>query len=316
MPDVPDWLGIIRGSHEWQLAPRPDGAGLVERPYPGDIRAARHMDARGDTLARLVVVLDVDDDERIASVALTTDELDLATDADVEIPSELAGTAFRLLAQPGIVGPVWWGQLGPLVGRVQPEVLGPDTSLRRGLPLRSRTDGRWLFKEQELLELRSLTSECMESLCDGAREVRAFVDPQMISGWLEGGDPRVADLLSEEGRPRFNALPSCAALALNVETVALSLDPDLLNVVQALLQESLVATTSEPGLDDVVDDWHPERRIDCAADQLGSVVAGCTRRHIHSIRLATSRELWTEAAVEIYAAETTCGRIQVIPEPI
>jgi hypothetical protein len=109
---------------------------------------------------------------------------------------------------------------------------------------------------------------------------------------------------------------SRAALALNAETASVRLDPDLLNVVQALLQESLMATTGEAGLDDVVDDWFPERRIDRAADQLGSIVVGCTRRHIHSIRLATSRELWTDAAAEIYAAETTCGRIQVIPEPI
>ena len=187
MTSLPSWLQEARASrqHQSEPAPGPDSTGGHTRPQPGDVRVARPMDHAPEHYRRLVCVLDVDAVCGFATVALLTDELDLATPADVRLPRETTGAQFDLLLELELVGPVWWAQLGPAIATVDLERACTASELRGGLPLRRDDDIRWTFREQELTDLHQLVDDCARTLVDGPDDAFVpHVDPELVSSML------------------------------------------------------------------------------------------------------------------------------------
>src|SRR5262245_34060092 len=115
MPEqLPGWL--LRARASGRPAVRADTAARVQR---GDLRVASGPSADSDARSRIVFVLHVDERQRIASVALVTNEVDLATSADRVLRPDSTGLPYAVMVEPDVVGPVWGRQLGPLLARVE-----------------------------------------------------------------------------------------------------------------------------------------------------------------------------------------------------
>ena len=108
--------------------------------------------------SRLVLVVGVIDG--IAQVDLLTNEIDLATATDVLLETSVSGLPYRLLVETDMMGPVSVSRLEYLAAITAADVdrlLDEDGS---GLPLLSRRDSRWAWKESELGDLSRLLIAC------------------------------------------------------------------------------------------------------------------------------------------------------------
>lgn len=149
-----------------------------DRPRPGEFRVARADGA----LPCLVVVLDVPKGEDFCNVAMVSNDVELATEADVRLAREETGLRYDVLVQSNVVAPVFTIQLGPPIGRLPNDVadvllLGghvPDLSnlplARIGLPLVRHTDQRWAWKRHELRLLLDLARECIAAELEAPAE--------------------------------------------------------------------------------------------------------------------------------------------------
>lgn len=169
LPSGSDWLPL-------DLKPSPPG----EVPWPGDIcllfSAVDESDGEAPVArARFVVIRMVDRDEGYASVALLSDEIDMAGGTDVVLPPERTGVPYDLMVETDVVGPVRFEQLSQPVGLVNQATIDGivETELsgvpavphaRRGLPLRGPEDPRWDFKLSEAEELAYLSGRCVAEL--------------------------------------------------------------------------------------------------------------------------------------------------------
>jgi hypothetical protein len=263
------------------------------------------MAAHSEARPRLVVVKDYDRGERVASVALLSNEVDLATDADLTLPPQETGLTFPILLQPGLVGPVWEAQLGPRLGQVPLDALEGHDSDMRGFPLRGAEDARWAFKEKELGELRGLTTQCMRTLLDqDGGGMPRHVDSELISDLLDRRDESLYRLLGADGHSRFEPLPASVARQI-VRQVK---DPAQEMVLQMMLLQSLGSDVPDPPPAEVR--WTPERRVS-AEDFLAATVAESARLHVHAVCIATTERVWRDIPI---AADTAYGRVQLIPE--
>ena len=146
-----------------------------ERPSPGELRVARLRGA----LSRLVLVVASNPEEPASLVSLATNELEFATGADVRLEPAETGLGYPVLIETDLVAPVWDSQLGPLLGRIVPE-LGEVVAAvphieridddRRGLPLAGPWDARWRWKRSELSDLHELASDRMASIAGADEE--------------------------------------------------------------------------------------------------------------------------------------------------
>lgn len=149
----------------------------VTPPRRGDVSLVHPLGHEaGDS--RIVLVLDVDRANEVADVALIHADPDLATDADVVVPKEVAGAHFPIVVQSDLRSAVWWSQLGARVGRLDAadldrvnDALDPDVAVEPspfevGLPLEGPFDGRWEFKRVEGDDLRRLSADCSRALLE------------------------------------------------------------------------------------------------------------------------------------------------------
>lgn len=192
----PDWFFDARDRLRDEL--RPDsgstgrlvsasaapGDGPLSDPRPGEIRAVRVPGDDGEAQLRLVLVRYVDAGRRWASVALISDHIRMAGDADVELTPVRSGLAYRVMVQTDLVGPVWLSQLDESVGRVSAETLAgineaeatgrPSVSRAWcGLPIVDDADPRRGFKRLEVRRLEALTAACRSELSRDSGAVRA-----------------------------------------------------------------------------------------------------------------------------------------------
>src|SRR5207248_10586463 len=103
MTRLPDWLISAREASEGRRVPAPNAEIEPTCPRAGEIRTAGPMDDDSAGRPRLVYVLDVDGEYGFATVALATDELDLATPDDVLVPRDKSGAPFHVLIELGII---------------------------------------------------------------------------------------------------------------------------------------------------------------------------------------------------------------------
>jgi len=141
------------------------------------------MDDEADARHRLVYVLEVDREYGFATVALATNEVDLATPDDVLLRRDRSEAPVDLLVELGIVAPIWWAQLGPALAKLALEDIQDDPTLRGAMPLRRRDDIRWAFKESELRDLQMLAADCARTVID---EPGASKSRQARPGSVEG----------------------------------------------------------------------------------------------------------------------------------
>src|SRR5205085_12651780 len=95
-----------------------DPADILE----GDICVAVE-DTRHPDLARIVVVLEADDTSPYVTVALATEELELATATDLVLYPEATALRYRIAIFGRISGPVFRSQLVRRIGAIRAEPL-------------------------------------------------------------------------------------------------------------------------------------------------------------------------------------------------
>ena len=162
------------------------GAAALRR---GDLRLIHPLGHEaGDS--RIALVLDVDRANDVVDVALVHAEPDLATDADVIVSKEAAGSRFPIVVQSDLRSAVWRAQLGALVGRLEPaqleqvnDALDPELAAELspfeiGIPLEGPFDGRWEFKSVEGDDLRRLSVDCTRALLED--DADWILDPRTI----------------------------------------------------------------------------------------------------------------------------------------
>src|SRR5690606_9178922 len=137
----------------------------------GDLRLVHPLSHEAGG-SRIALVLDVDRANDVVDMALIHADPDLATDTDVIVPKEVAGSRFPIVVQSDLRSAVWKTQVGALVGRLDAaqldhvnDALDPDLAeepspFEVGLPLEGPFDGRWEFKSVEGDDLRRLSADC------------------------------------------------------------------------------------------------------------------------------------------------------------
>ena len=236
---------------------------------PGEIRLRRGQvlacEAReeddGDGFSRLVLVLDVDEQEPVVTVCLVTNETDLAIDTDLIVPAATSGLALDILVETHLVGNVWEFQLvaGRALGSLPPEVLDlvaaleageppEEGDLTRGLPISGADDPRRTFRESELADLKRLTAECERHLLDGGLGApvpdhgpllrRIGTDTNAAHAWLLDATKGFAD----------GSLASTPALAqaLSDAVSMMSADPALHALLAGVTNDALCGLTAIP----------------------------------------------------------------------
>lgn len=180
---------------------------LASRPrYDAAVRTACAMPqpvARGDIYLveplpwlegrrRLAVIRSVDADRDVAEMMLAHPWPELATDTDAVIATADSGLPHPLVVECYVRGPVWLLQLRERVGVLAESLMdamgGAVVDCDRtvegafaGAPLAGSTDPRWHFKEDEVLEWRTLTHDCVTALLDGDDSMAIepeWIDPQ------------------------------------------------------------------------------------------------------------------------------------------
>jgi hypothetical protein len=285
--------------------------------------------------SRLVFVLDVDEDSGAASVCMTSNEIELASDTDVFVDGAVTGLPFPLLVETDVVGPVWFAQLGPVVGSLvetdlAAAVAAPDPEWGqipaelRGLPIRDRSDSRWQWKEAELAALHTLSADCAATISgDDPAEV-LLVDPALrgagegkdawqvianhifVAELLDGATSAVLvdDFVFEDDAERLLA------------SVPAGLGVDVVNALSTLVQARTYASAERTAESHVV--WRPARQHhDVAAQQFGSALEELAHKGYRSIRVATAARYWSVGNLprgHCLAVDTDAGRIQLLPE--
>jgi hypothetical protein len=172
---TPAWLS--QALVGWSGLASPGEVGL----RPGQVLACEtRQENDGEDFSRLVLVLDVDQEEPVVTVCLVTNETDLAIDTDLIVPAATSGLPLDIVVETNLVGNVWKFQLvgDRVLGSLPPEVLDVVAALEagnppeggdltRGLPMSGADDPRRNFRESELADLKRLTAECERHLLDG-----------------------------------------------------------------------------------------------------------------------------------------------------
>jgi hypothetical protein len=129
----------------------------------------------GQAVDHLLLVVDVDDVDRVVSAIMCSAELDLATDADVVIEPNESGLPYPVLAQADISVLLREAELGPRLGQVSADLLvalrdlrdgasPASLSGRRGLPLQGSDDVRWRRKENQAVAALALSLTALDLL--------------------------------------------------------------------------------------------------------------------------------------------------------
>lgn len=316
MTGLPPWLIAALAASDRAAVPFADSELEHTCPRPGEIRAAGPIEEDSSQPHRLVCVLEIDARYGFATVALATNEIDLATPEDVVVRRDRSGASFDLLLELGIVAPLWWAQLGPPLGKVRLDEVQNDPELRTTMPLRWEEDIRWAFKESELRDLQALAANCARTVIDHAdTAIVPEADPEMVAECLSTHDPSMARLLNDQGRPRCGPMPLRSATKL-CGMDDRSLGPDLLAVLHTILHETLQSDEPTACTPASPVEWSPPRRGP-ADPMVDDVVNARLERGVRTMRLITRRRFWPgEVLPEYCVARASNGPVQVLPEEL
>ena len=121
---------------------------------------------------RLTLVCAVDHRDEFAEVMFVHPYTELATGADLVVPTKYSAVPYQIVVETDLRSVVWLTQLGSLIGVLDETALeavgsvavGEDPAvcgLTTGLALRGPADPRWDFKAVEGAAFRNLTDDCV-----------------------------------------------------------------------------------------------------------------------------------------------------------
>lgn len=325
---VPAWLQAAVTRIPTRQVEFPENGDWPLEARPGEIRAARPMDAESAG-TRLILVLETyTEADPWINACLIAEAVEVATDKDLRLEPSDTDLPFPVLVESDVVGPLFMVQLGPLLGQIDASLLDDLKAAvygewistlgdRRGMPIIARDDARWRLKEDEITAMHALAHECMEHLmmADGEQGTTDVVlDPALLSS-----EPPVSTLLKllavvdkehirldvpTEGLARMTGLPEWTA----------SLSPDEARALEPVWQGCLRAepqTDRGERLARWTSGWSAPTD-ETLARHLARRASDGTR----AFRVLTSRSHWpgsTRGGVVALEIEGM-GRIQVKPE--
>jgi hypothetical protein len=327
---VPAWLQAAVTRIPTRQIEFPENADWPLEARPGEIRAARSMDAESAGTRLMLVLETYTEADPWINACLIAEAVEVATDKDLRLEPSDTDLPFPVLVESDVVGPLFMVQLGPLLGQIDASLLDDLKAAvygewistlgdRRGMPIIARDDARWRLKEDEIAAMHALAHACMEHLmmADGKQGTTDVVlDPGFLSSEPVSPVPTLLNLLvvvdkeqirldvPTEGLARTGELPEWTA----------SLSPDEARALEPVWQGCLRAERqTERGERDT----HWSAGWSASSDEtltrhLARRATGGTR----AFRVLTSRSHWpgsTSGGVVALEIEGM-GRIQVKPE--
>lgn len=303
--ELPDWLSHALAADAHPSLAFPEEGEWLAAPQPGEIRAARPMDEDAELPARLVLVLAAEaEDDPWVSAALLAESTDVTTDKDLRLAPADTGLSFPVLVETDIVGPLFVVQLGPILGRVdtetteqiRSETVGRRSDLfagRRGLPVVSRADARWRWKDRELAIMHSLSLPCMEAELGGRRPL-TLVDPSLTDEQVADTPTtgRVETLLHvvgihEEAPGTVAVVPEGIwAEEGHLEAWVASLPPDAWRALEPALVAALSGGSAQAGHRETT--WEPDWPS-TGTDRLAREIARRAVAGTRAVRVVTGR---------------------------
>lgn len=92
-----------------------------------------------------------------------SNEIEVGGSRDRVAASNVSGLPYELILETGVTGPVFTAQLSAPLGCLRVPV---ESLPLAGVPVRSRQDGRWRWKERELDDLYRLAGDCLNQLLE------------------------------------------------------------------------------------------------------------------------------------------------------
>lgn len=269
-------------------------------PRAGDLRLAVPAEGRGGE-QRLVCILDVDRAAATVRAALTSNEVELATGADVLATTAATGLPFDLVVESDVIGTLCWTQVARPVGRLDRSTMeSVCTALSSGqltgdlqvpaVTVLSSDDARYAIKAEERERMRWL------SAIDRPRSVPLVVDPILLRRPVgDGGESfqaRLAAVAAEVATTADTLIPAAAVARLvDAWRRGAAVPVDVWRGLQPCLERTLVdakpqlaaAVVFEPGRQPAPR-WSERALSEACARQVD--------RGTTLIRLLTTRTAW------------------------
>ncbi|WP_319431575.1 hypothetical protein [Mycobacterium sp. RTGN5] len=172
------------------------------------VKVQSYPDSDGSQIARLAVVVAVNEEDQTIRILLAASATEFATDLDLVVPPEASGLPHDLLVQGELYGTIFEEQVVANVATLDPAlavaaaaaVASDGESLEThetGWPLGSVGDPRRTFKELELDELDAVVREWRRAT-DGLAADQRILDVSLLVPPPVGTDPDVAGELFVE----------------------------------------------------------------------------------------------------------------------
>ncbi len=200
---TPSWLDDALRETETPDASEDYLATDVSDLYPGDIWIVKGND-HAARLRRHVLVLEAEPSTDVIRVCLLSNETELAAEDDLILPGSLTRLPYDLMVETALITRVAWDQAVRRVGMIENALLDdildfiwderPDRlDELRGLPARTRGDGRRQFEHDEVRDLERLGAP-VEMPCDKDRVSARFVDASIAQCLSNGALDRQATM--------------------------------------------------------------------------------------------------------------------------
>jgi hypothetical protein len=192
----------VRHAARLKFAERPHHAELDEISVGRVVKVQSYPDHDDRQIARLGVVVAVNDQDQTIRILLAASAKEFATDLDLVVSSDASGLPYDLVIQGELYGTVFEEQVVAVVGTLDPalaiaadEAVASDgeslEAYETGWPLGSMEDPRRAFKEQQLDELEALVRECRRAT-DGLAADEQLLDVSLLVPPPAGTDPDIA----------------------------------------------------------------------------------------------------------------------------
>lgn len=299
--NAPSWLQDALAHAQ----PASELVGDFDAIQSGQIRVLRDMDFAVDQ-ARLVFVLEHEQETGTALVAQATPEVEYAGEGDFRLSANRGGRLFELLVETDVSGSVWVSQLGSVFATAPQSVASALLAVsngahphevdlpiwRFGLPVRERKDARWAWKHQELDAFNVLAHECIEWLAEGAL-MPSFVDPEAVRMSFDAAstpDQPPIDMIEAIASGKESVPPDMLEDLLGLVD---SVGPDIQIALQPLIDASLALASSQRSAHSEPAAWGPrEYQEGAPRERLGGSLAAAAGDVLRCIRLTTLGSLW------------------------
>jgi hypothetical protein len=193
----------VRRAARLKFAEQPHQAELDEEISVGRVvKVQSYPDHNDRQIARLAVVVEVNDEDQTIRVLLAASAKEFATDLDLVVPPKVSELPYDVLVQGELYGTIFEEQVVATIATLDPALAAAaDAALasdgesleayETGSPLGSIDDPRRAFKEHELDELEALVRECRRA-ADGLAAEEQFLDVGLLVPPPVGTDPDIA----------------------------------------------------------------------------------------------------------------------------